>query len=206
MKLQNVLTSSREGGRHCFIHASDKNITIYIRKNLRSIKLVDDLPKLSNDPNETQKQTKRIEIHQWTLSSKHMFPMRFAKMIDGTEKPKISSKNKTNSWWSGLRLFIVRTVPNFFAAGLDFSQTRRCQNNFQLDFIHKLHDSLFISFRKLVCNVFELALSIKLCAVSLFRSATWDWLISKFVSFCVWLASVRVVKKTWKMFRSNWLI
>ena len=64
-----------------------------IRKNLRS-KLVDDLPKLSNEPNETQKQTKRVEIHQWTLSSKHMFPMRFAKMIDGTEKRKISSKNK----------------------------------------------------------------------------------------------------------------
>ena len=34
-----------------------------IRKNVRS-KLVDDCPKMSNEPNETQKQAKRIEIHQ----------------------------------------------------------------------------------------------------------------------------------------------
>ena len=51
---------SREGGRHCFILSSEIKKD---QKNFRS-KLVDDCPKLSNGPNETQKQTKWIEIHQ----------------------------------------------------------------------------------------------------------------------------------------------
>ena len=56
----------------------------------------------SNEPNETQKQTKRIGIHQsqlmtpWTSSSKHVFLRKSAKMIDGTEKPKIPSSNKND--------------------------------------------------------------------------------------------------------------
>ena len=51
----------REGGRQCFILASDTKKKD--EKNL-PIKLVDDCPKLSNEPNETQKQAKQIEIHQ----------------------------------------------------------------------------------------------------------------------------------------------
>ena len=64
--------------------------------------------KLSNEPNETQKQTKRIEIHQsqtitfWTRSSEHLFPRRSAKMIDVTEKSEIRSNNKNDLWWAAV--------------------------------------------------------------------------------------------------------
>ena len=44
---------------------------------------------------------------------------------------------------------------NIFATGcsFDFGQPRHCQNIFQLD-LYKRHNSLFISFSKMVCNVF----------------------------------------------------
>ena len=77
----------------------------------------------SNKTNETQKQTKRIEIHLpqtmtfWICSSKHVFPSRSAKMIDATEKPKIPSKNKTV--FGELLTSLVRVVQNFFTAGFD---------------------------------------------------------------------------------------
>ena len=64
--------------------------------------------KLSNEPNETQKQTKRIEIHQsqtitfWTRSSEHLLPRRSAKMIDVTEKSEIRSNNKNDLWWAAV--------------------------------------------------------------------------------------------------------
>ena len=47
--------------RQCFILASDTN-----KKDEKTlpIKLVDDCPKRSNEPNETQKQAKQIKIHQ----------------------------------------------------------------------------------------------------------------------------------------------
>ena len=56
----------------------------------------------SNESNETQKQTKLIEIHQsqpmtfWTRSSKHEFLRKSAKMIEETENPKITSNNKND--------------------------------------------------------------------------------------------------------------
>ena len=46
-----------------------------------------------------------------------------------------------------------QVVQNLFTAGFDFGQPRNCQNIFQLD-LYKRHNSLFISFRKMVCNVF----------------------------------------------------
>ena len=110
-----------------------------------------------NKSNETQKQTKWIEIHLsqtmtfWTCSSKHVFSSRSAKMIDATEKPKIPSKNKTV--FGDLPLSLVRIVQNFFTAGFDFGQPRHCQKIFWLD-LHKCHDEHCITFRKMVCNVF----------------------------------------------------
>ena len=53
--------------------------------------------------------------------------------------------------WSPLPLGQV--VQNLFIAGFDFGQPRHCQNIFQLD-LYKRHNSLFLSFRKMVCNVF----------------------------------------------------
>ena len=87
----------------------------------------------SSKTNETQKQTKQIEIHLsqtmtfWTCSSKHVFPSRSTKMIDATEKPKIPSKNKMS---------LICIVQNFFTAGFDSGQPRLCQNMFRLD-LHK---------------------------------------------------------------------
>ena len=62
----------KAGGRHCFIFARDKNKKDH--KKLRR-KLVDQGPD-RNAP----------------ITSKHVFPNRFAKMIDGTKKNKIPSK------------------------------------------------------------------------------------------------------------------
>ena len=65
------LLKNREGNRHSLRSVCRGKETLFlqvtkigkIRKNVRS-KLVDDCPKLSNEPNETQKKAKRIEIHQ----------------------------------------------------------------------------------------------------------------------------------------------
>ena len=69
-------------------------------------------------------------------------------MIDGTEKPKIPSNKKPI--FGEQRSSVVRIVQNFFTAGSDSGQPRRCQNIVQFD-LHKRHDSLcrcyFISFR-----------------------------------------------------------
>ena len=46
-----------------------------------------------------------------------------------------------------------QVVQNLFTAGFDFGQPRHCQNIFQRD-LYTRHNSLFISFRKMVCNVF----------------------------------------------------
>ena len=95
---QNFL--SREGGRHFFILASDKNRKR--QKNLRS-KLVDYNQKQDDHKQRTLKHRnkpnglksinhKSQTMTYLTRSSKHVFPNRSATMIDGTEKPKIPSK------------------------------------------------------------------------------------------------------------------
>ena len=88
-----------EGRRHSyFILAIDKNKKDH--KNLRSNLTSRLLPEIgrsqSNEP-WNKKQTKRIEVtnHEsqamtfWIRASKQVFPKRSAKMIDGTEKPKV---------------------------------------------------------------------------------------------------------------------
>ena len=91
---------SREGGSHFFILASDKNRKR--QKNLRS-KLVDYNQKQDDHKQRTLKHRnkpnglksinhKSQTMTYLTRSSKHVFPKRSAKMIDGTEKPKIPSK------------------------------------------------------------------------------------------------------------------
>ena len=44
------------------------------------------------------KSTNHKDMTFRTLSTKHLFPRRSAKMIDGTEKPKIPSNNKNDLW------------------------------------------------------------------------------------------------------------
>ena len=95
---QNFL--SREGGRYFFILASDKNRKR--QKNLRG-KLVDYNQKQDDHKQRTLKHRnkpnglksinhKSQTMTYLTRSSKHVFRKRSAKMIDGTEKPKIPSK------------------------------------------------------------------------------------------------------------------
>ena len=90
---------SREGGRHCFILASDKNKKD--QKILRS-KLVHYCPNLDYHKQRTLKYRKkpdrsRATNHKsqnltfCTRTNKRVFPKRFARMIDGTEKPRIPS-------------------------------------------------------------------------------------------------------------------
>ena len=71
----------RAGGRHCFL-ARDKNKKDH--KKLQRVLV-----------NHCLKQTKLIETHQ--SQSKHVFPKRSAKMIDGTEKPKTPLKFEKHS-------------------------------------------------------------------------------------------------------------
>ena len=81
----------RAGGRHSFILAKDRNMKDH--EKLRR-KIVDHCLKQcetgrSQAANlETQRQTK------WNapITSRHLFPKGSAKMIDGTERPKIPSK------------------------------------------------------------------------------------------------------------------
>ena len=94
---------SRAGGRHCFILEKDKNRKD--QKNLRR-KLVDlILPEtgLSQATNlETRKQNKVDRNEQ--ITSKDVFPKRSAKMIDGTEKPKIPLTFATESRKQSFRI------------------------------------------------------------------------------------------------------
>ena len=71
----------KAGDRHFFIFARDKNKKDH--KKLRR-KLVDQDPKQGDHKQRTLKHRNK--------QSKHVFPIRSAKMIDGTEKPKIPSK------------------------------------------------------------------------------------------------------------------
>ena len=85
----------RAGGTHCFLLASDKYKKDH--KKLRR-KLIDHCLKLtvrsnwvitSSEPWNTE--TNKVDRNA-PITSKHAFPKRFAKMTDGTEKPKIPSK------------------------------------------------------------------------------------------------------------------
>ena len=102
---------SRAGGRHCFILEKDKNRKD--QKNLRR-KLVDlILPEtgLSQATNlETRKQNKVDRNEQ--ITSKDVFPKRSAKMIDGTEKPKIPLTFATESRKQSFRISGVCDVIN----------------------------------------------------------------------------------------------
>ena len=102
---------SRAGDRHCFILEKDKDRKD--QKNLRR-KLVDlILPEtgLSQATNlETRKQNKVDRNEQ--ITSKDVFPKRSAKMIDGTEKPKIPLTFATESRKQSFRISGVCDVIN----------------------------------------------------------------------------------------------
>ena len=138
----------REGGGHCFILASEMNN----KDQKKSLKQTSQwLPKLlitiamtlvkcrnkQNGSKSTNHKPWPFELVHW---SKHAFPRRSAKMIDGTEKPKIPSNNKNHLWWVVI------------AFSSDCWKFLYCC----LWFCH--HDSLcvcyFISFRKMVHKVF----------------------------------------------------
>ena len=78
----------RAGGRHCFILARDKNKKDH--KKLRR-ELVNHCPKQGDHKQKTLKHRNKVDRNA-PITSKHVFPKRSAKMIDGTEKPKIPSK------------------------------------------------------------------------------------------------------------------
>ena len=81
---------SKEGGRHCFILASDKNKKD--QKNLRS-KLTQFIAQTWNKQNRLKTTNHESQTMTfWTSESKHVFPKRSAVMVEGTEKPKIPSK------------------------------------------------------------------------------------------------------------------
>ena len=76
-----------------------RKISKIYKANLTSRLLPETGRSQSNKP-WNMKQTKQTEIHQsqiiktrtfWTHASKHVFPKRSTKMIDGTEKPKLPS-------------------------------------------------------------------------------------------------------------------
>ena len=83
---------------------------------------------------------------------------------------------------TGRRLFIVRIVQISLLLALSLGQPRSSQNIIQLD-LHKLHDSVFISFRKMVRNKFWTGSEYKIARNFIVEISTWDWLISKFASF-----------------------
>ena len=111
---------SREGGRHCFILASDKNKKD--QKRLRS-KLVD-IARNRTITNSTSNEswnteTKKTDWNLPTIKEKSMtvlacsiervFPKRSSKIKDWTEKPKIPSKfAKLSAWYNE----VGRKVPD----------------------------------------------------------------------------------------------
>ena len=111
---------SREGGRHCFILASDKNKKD--QKRFRS-KLVD-IARNRTITNSTSNEswntgTKKTDLNLPTIIEKSMtvlacsiervFPKRSSKIKDWTEKPKIPSKfAKLSAWYNE----VGRKVPD----------------------------------------------------------------------------------------------
>ena len=98
-------------------------------------------------PYETQKQMKRIKIHQlqtmtfWTCSSKCLFLRRSAEMIDATEKSKISSNNKNNPWW--VVIAFSSDCSKFHYCWLWFRPAQTLSKHFSAWFTcTQMHDSL----------------------------------------------------------------
>ena len=84
---------SKEGGRRCFILASDKNEKDH-NKSAKHYCAKQDDHKATNLEIQNKQNGSRSTNHEsqtmtfWTRASKHVFPKRFAKIIDGTEIPK----------------------------------------------------------------------------------------------------------------------
>ena len=115
-----------------------------IRKNLWS-QQVNDCPNWQSQATNLVKcrnkqKSQTMTFWTYSLKYKHVFPRRSAKMIDGTEKPKIPSNNKNHLWWAAITFSL--DCSNFFYCWLWFCH----------------HDSLCIcyciSFRKMVRKVF----------------------------------------------------
>ena len=93
MHVERAYVLSKEGSRRCFILSSDKNEKDHnnLSKLNKSIiarnRKITKQRTLKHETNKTDRkpQTKTF----WTRASKYLFPKRSAKMIDGTEKPKI---------------------------------------------------------------------------------------------------------------------
>ena len=66
-------------------------------------------------------------------------------MVEGTGKPTTPSKNKNDLWGKGRSSPLVGIVQNFFSAGFDSGQPRRCQNIFYFN-VYKRHESLCICY------------------------------------------------------------
>ena len=74
-------------------------------------------------------------------------------MIWQSYQRRVGAEQKTPNFERRRPSILGRIAQNFFAAGFDYRQRSRCQNIFQLN-LYKLPKSLFISFRKMVRNVF----------------------------------------------------
>ena len=83
----------RAGGRHSFILAKDKNKKDH--EKLRR-KIVDHRLKQceTGRSQAANLETQNEQSGNAPITSKHLFPKGSAKMIDGTERPKIPSRNK----------------------------------------------------------------------------------------------------------------
>ena len=99
----------REGGRCCFILASDNNKKRSEKSVKQTLKLVDYCPKedhhkttnletrnKQNGSKSTNHESQTVTF--WTRASNHLFPKRSAKMIDGTEKNRNPSKRETTNF------------------------------------------------------------------------------------------------------------
>ena len=79
----------RAGGRHCFILARDKNKKDHKKLRRKLFVIARNRAITSSEPWNTE--TNKVD-RTTPITSKHVFPNRSAKMIDGTEKPQIPSK------------------------------------------------------------------------------------------------------------------
>ena len=91
----------------------------------------------------------KAQLHVRLLASEspfRWFDRAINEELGRNRKPKILPWKKRSS-------ILVRSAQNFFTDGFDSGQPSRCQNILQLN-LYKLPKSLFISFRKMVRNVF----------------------------------------------------
>ena len=163
---------SREGGRHYFILGSDKNKKDHKKSSKQSSRWLPQTKQRRNKQNGSKSTNHKL----WPFEPVQVnICFLRGPLDDWRNKHKIPSNNKNDLWWAA-NPDVVKTFFNMIYTNIMI-----------IYFLYPLENWL--------ATYFELALSTKLCAISLswFRKHLWLANFKICLIFHVWLASVRVV-------------